>query len=266
MSDPLPRSWALGPAKPFARWSADTEQAFLLALRLTGRVRDAAQAIGRSTSAAYVRRRDAGFAARWDAVVAEQQAAWIAEQGKAARALAEAPLGDHRERYDGWSEARRKLFLRARSETGSVADACARARISTTSAWRLRQKCPRFAAAWEAALETQAVTLEQAAFERAVLGWEEPIVQGGKVIGQRWRFSASLLKSLLDAARAEAHAATMVRGKPANRKILVERAHAAARAAGGGFFANATTEETDAAILKKLDALARARTHRWSDD
>ena len=231
MSTPLP--WARRPAaKPFARWSADTEAAFLLALRLTGRVRAAAAAIGRSTSTAYKRRRrDAGFAGRWDAVVAEQQAEWVAAEGRAARALAEQPLGDHRERRDGWSEARRKLFLRALSETGSTADACARARISTSAAYALRAKCARFAADWEAALDTQAVTIEQAAFERAVLGWEEPIVQGGQVVGRRWRYSESLLRALLAQARAETQIAATARGKPVTREKLVERAHAAARAA-----------------------------------
>ncbi|ATY33895.1 hypothetical protein CVN68_19650 [Sphingomonas psychrotolerans] len=241
----MPPDWALRPAaRPFARWSADTEQAFLLALRLTGRVREAAAAIGRSASVAYKRRRrDAGFAARWDAVVAEQQAAWIAEQGKAVRALAEEPLGDHRLRRDGWNDARRKLFLRALSETGSVRDACARARISSTSAYQLREKCKQFAADWEAALDTQAVTIEQAAYERAVLGWEEPIVHGGQVIGQRWRYSESLLRAL----------------------VLHEQRAAGAgpreRAGAPGFRRRATREETNAVLLKGI-AAAKKRLER----
>lgn len=94
MSEPSSKHWALRhSSKPFARWSADTDQAFLLALRMTGRVRDAAAAIGRSVSCAYKRRRrDPDFAARWDAAVADQHAAWIAEQGKAAKPVAEEPL------------------------------------------------------------------------------------------------------------------------------------------------------------------------------
>lgn len=207
-----PTHWALRPAaQPFARWSADTEAAFLLALRLTGRVRPAAEAIGRSISAAYVRRRrDPDFARRWDAAVAEQQADWIAAQGKAVRALAEEPLGDLRQRRGGWNEARRKLFLRALSETGSTVDACARARISTNSAYRLRDKCARFAADWEAALDTAAVMVEQAAYERGVLGWEEPIVQRGQVVATRWRYSESLLRTLYRESRARAEAAAKV--------------------------------------------------------
>ena len=247
-------SWVRQPAaRPFARWSADTEQAFLLALRLTGRVREAAGAIGRSLSTAYRRRRrDAGFAARWDAVVAEQQAAWIAEQGKAVRALAEAPLGDLRQRRDGWNEARRKLFLRALSETGSVADACARARISSTSAYRLRENCARFASDWEAALDTQAVTIEQVAYERAVLGWEEPIVQGGQVIGQRWRYSESLLRTLV----LREHRGTGAAAPSAAAGAAAERS--AARGRGTVYQKPvATREETNAALAKAIAGAQR---------
>ncbi|TGX52653.1 hypothetical protein E5A73_13470 [Sphingomonas gei] len=255
-----PPGWTRQPAaKPFARWSADTEQAFLFALRLTGRVRDAAAAIGRSTATAYVRRRrDAGFAARWDAVVEEQQTGWIAEQGKAVRALADEPLGDLRLRRDGWSEARRKLFLRALSETGSVRDACARARISSTSAYRLRDQCARFAGDWEKALATQAVTIEQVAYERAVIGWEEPIVQGGQIVGQRWRYSESLLRALvLHEQRAAGPA----------------MAGAAGRRGGRGHGAQyqkplATREETNAALAKALAGaqrrMALAQEAEWA--
>lgn len=70
MTELSPPHWAPRTApKPFARWSVDTEQAFLLALRFTGRVRDAAAAIGRSQSVAYRRRRRCpDFAARWAAI------------------------------------------------------------------------------------------------------------------------------------------------------------------------------------------------------
>lgn len=254
-----PRHWALRPtAKPFTRWTGDTEQAFLLALRLTGNVRKAAETIGRSLAGAYQRRqRDPEFAARWDAAVAELQAEWIAGQGKL-RKLAPDPLAGQIQRRGGWNAARRKLFLRVLSETGSVADAAGRARISTTSAYELRQKSAAFAGDWEAALDTAAVSLEQAAFERAVEGWEEPIVQGGQVVGHRRRYSDLLLRTLL----AQSRAATAVRtGRDArkDREKLVRAAHEAARAAGGGFYTDATAEETNAAILKKIDAIERHR-------
>jgi hypothetical protein len=49
------------------RWNADTRQAFLLALRLTGQIRKAATEIGRSAQAAYAhRQRDPAFRQAWD--------------------------------------------------------------------------------------------------------------------------------------------------------------------------------------------------------
>lgn len=102
-----------------------------------------------------------------------------------------------RVRHDGWTDARRRVFLRALSETGCVADACRWARISTTSAYRKRSGDDAFARSWDRAIAKAMPTIEQAAYERGVLGWEEPIVAGGKVIGTRRRYSDSLLRLLL---------------------------------------------------------------------
>lgn len=110
----------------------------------------------------------------------------------------------YRVRHDGWTPQRRRAFLRALSETGCVRDACARARISNTSAYRMRKRCATFARAWDRALTKVAPTIEQAAFERAVNGWEEPVWHGGKLVGYRRRFSDSLLRLLLTRGMREA--------------------------------------------------------------
>lgn len=58
---------AVLPTQPMCRWNADTRQAFLLALRLTGQIRKAATEIGRSAQAAYAhRQRDPAFRQAWD--------------------------------------------------------------------------------------------------------------------------------------------------------------------------------------------------------
>ncbi|HEY0621497.1 hypothetical protein [Sphingomonas sp.] len=223
--------------KPFSRWTADTQTAFLMALRATGQARKAAEAIGRSLSTAYKRRsRDPGFRARWDAAVAEQQAAWIEAQGAAAEP------GEPHERFDGWSRLRRRAFLRALSETGQVRDACERVGISDTAVYRLRKRSPGFARDMAAALERSAPMLEQVAWERAVEGWEEPVVVRGEVVGTRRRYSESLLRMLLR----EAHAA---------RRIELA-AEAKARPRGPAY---ATPEETDAHLTQLLDRLARKK-------
>ncbi|WP_343520154.1 hypothetical protein [Sphingomonas sp.] len=223
--------------KPFSRWTADTERAFLMALRTTGQARKAAGAIGRSLSSAYKRRRrDGAFRARWDAAVAEQQTAWIEAQGAAIEP------GDPHERFDGWSRLRRRAFLRALSETGQVKDACERVGISTTSVDRLRKRSPGFARDMAAALDRSLPMLEQIAWERAVEGWEEPVVARDGTVTMRRRYSESLLRMLLR----EAHGA---------RRIELA-AEAKARPRGPRY---ATEEETDAHLMKLLDGVERRR-------
>lgn len=106
-------------------------------------------------------------------------------------------MATYRVRHDGWTPQRQRAFLRALSETGSVRDACARAQISTTSAYRMRDRSVAFDRAWRRALAKVAPTIEQAAYERAVLGWEEPVWHGGKIVGHRRRYSDSLLRLLV---------------------------------------------------------------------
>ncbi|MCW4463235.1 hypothetical protein OK349_16095 [Sphingomonas sp. BT-65] len=208
-----------------------------MALRATGQARKAAGAIGRSLSTAYKRRqRNGEFRARWDAAVAAQQAAWIEAQGAAVEP------GDPHERFDGWTRLRRRAFLRALSETGKVKDACERVGISDTSVYRLRKRSPGFARDFAAALARSAPMLEQIAWERAVEGWEEPVVVRGEVVGTRRRYSESLLRMLLR----EAHVA---------RRIELA-AEAKARPRGPRY---ATPEETDAHLMKLLDGVERRR-------
>ncbi len=222
--------------KLYSRWTADTETAFLMALRATGTVRGAAEAIGRPLGTAYRRRqRRPEFRARWEAEVAAREAARIGARG------AEAEPGEARGRFDGWTRLRRRAFLRALSETGRVKDACERVGISDTSVYRLRQRSAVFARDFAAALERSAPMIEQVAWERAVEGWEEPVVVRGEVVGTRRCYSESLLRMLLGEAQ----------------KTRRTEAAGEARAAAARGVRRATPEETDAALKKQLDALER---------
>lgn len=158
----------------------------------------------------------------------------------------------YRVRHDGWTEARQRSFLRALGETGCVRDACARARISSTSAYRMRRREPRFAAAWKRALAKAAPTLEQAAFERAVIGWEEPILHKGEIVAWKRRFSDTLLRLLLIANRA-----TQETDAAQDPEVLRQRAFEAAYAAGGEFTPPPRPGEPSARdrLLAKLDEM-----------
>lgn len=87
-----------------------------------------------------------------------------------------------RYRHDGWTPVRQAAFLTALRETRCVRDAGRDIGCSSTSAYRVRSRIPDFARAWDAALALALPRLERAAFERAVEGWEEPILYQGKVV------------------------------------------------------------------------------------
>ena len=62
----------------------------------------------------------------------------------------------------------RKQFLRALAKTGNVTRSCSIAGISKMHAYRVFHKSPRFAAAWESALESSIDVLEAEARRRAL--------------------------------------------------------------------------------------------------
>ncbi|MDQ0251503.1 hypothetical protein J2W22_003591 [Sphingomonas kyeonggiensis] len=219
-----------------------------------------------SVAGAYgVRKRDAVFARLWEKAVARAGAERVARlSGAAARAgRRDGMFGDYRKRHDGWTEIRTRIFLRALAETGCVRDACARAHISDQSAYRMRRRDAKFAAAWEKALDESVPTLEQAAWERAVEGWDEIVWKDGVEVSRKRRYSDGLLKFLLDRRGA---AGLRVPGRNASRKELVAFAEAAAKAAGGFFGERADPEDTNRAILKKLEMIDRARAMEAAED
>ncbi|MCW3848542.1 hypothetical protein OF829_15005 [Sphingomonas sp. LB-2] len=284
----------LTPRKPWSKWTADTERAFLVALRLTGQVSKAAAAIGRSRSSAQSRRRThPGFAAEWDRAIAEQQAEWIAAAEARLGPGLDAPedgeaggrLTPWRDRTGGWDAAKRGTFLRTLARTKSVSRAAEAAGMSASAAYYLRGQSPRFAAAWEERLRAGAGSVLDAAYARAVEGWEEPIVQGGQVVAVKRRYSDGLLRDLLRAeqgagkARADAAAeadplVAQARAEVAARKgerdpmggpwknAAERHAYEVAKAAGGAFVQKATTEDLTDAILKNLDILGQRHRKR----
>lgn len=243
-----------GPRKPWGKWTADTERAFLLALRLTGQARKAAAEIGRSRNAAFSRRRtNAEFARAWDAVVAEQQAEWIAAtQARLGEGLdSEADGGGGgrltpwRDKAGGWDARKRGLFLRSLARTKTVAAACRAAGMSSSAAYYLRSQSSRFARAWEKALRDEAPpSVLEVAFERAVNGWVEPVFAGGKIVGERRRYSDGLLRDLL---RLEAKAAEAAAAAAAEKFEEERRA--------GKWVRMRPIEEVRASILRKVEAI-----------
>ncbi|WP_375391467.1 hypothetical protein [uncultured Sphingomonas sp.] len=217
--------------------AADTERAFLLALRLTGEVQRAAAAIGRSPSVCYQRRdRRPDFAAAWAGTVADTERERVEAAQAATGATGEPPAPAMlRTRRDGWTQQRQRAFCQALADTGTVAAAAARVGLSRESALRLRRRSPAFRAACQQALVEGGPSLHEAVRARAIEGWDEPVFNGGVVVGHRRRFSDALVRL------AREH----------------ERATAAATWGRGARPAAATPEQTDASILRTLASMAR---------
>ena len=96
-----------------------------------------------------------------------------------------------------WTDA----FLAALSECGILSQASELAGIDRVSVWRRRQDDAEFAAACDRAIEMAADKLEAEARRRAIDGWEEPVYQGGQLIGSKTVYSDSLLALLLKGRR-----------------------------------------------------------------
>lgn len=78
--------------------------------------------------------------------------------------------------YD-WTES----FLEALRHMPVVRAGCEAAGINRSTAYRLRETDPEFAQAWDDAMEAGIDRAENAALQRAVDGWEEPVIDKGRL-------------------------------------------------------------------------------------
>jgi hypothetical protein len=105
-------------------------------------------------------------------------------------------------RHDGWSPDKQRAFVEALADSGSVATAAQRVGMSESSAYRLRRSpdAEAFDRAWGAAIDAASKKLLDAAFERALVGSEEPVFdREGNRVGRRLRHSDRLLMFLIRA-------------------------------------------------------------------
>jgi hypothetical protein len=105
-------------------------------------------------------------------------------------------------RKDGWSPDKQRAFIEALADSGSVATAAQRVDMSESSAYRLRRAAgaEAFDRVWSAAIDAASKKLLDTAFERALVGSEEPVFdREGHRIGRRLRQSDRLLMFLIRA-------------------------------------------------------------------
>ena len=99
-----------------------------------------------------------------------------------------------------------KAFLAALAVEGVLSRASEIAGIDRSGVYRRRQADPEFDQACKDAMEAAADALEAEARRRALQGVEEPVYQGGQLIGTKTVYSDSLLALLLKGRRKEVFA------------------------------------------------------------
>lgn len=120
-----------------------------------------------------------------------------------------------------WTDA----FLAALAECGILSQAAEAAGVDRATVWRRRQDDEAFAKACDEAIDMAADKLEGEARRRALEGVEEPVYQGGQLIGTKTVYSDSLLALLLKGRRkrvfAERVETTGADGGPVKTQVLV---------------------------------------------
>lgn len=92
-------------------------------------------------------------------------------------------------------------WLRAFSKTGIIQSACDEVGVDRTTVLRWKNDDEAFAREWGKAYDAAIDGLEREAMRRAFEGWEEPVYQGGAMVGTIRKFSDTLLIFLMKGAR-----------------------------------------------------------------
>jgi hypothetical protein len=92
-----------------------------------------------------------------------------------------------------------RAFLAAIREMPHVRGAARAAGVSPFVHYRRLKSDPRYKDAFERAWECGCQALEDKATERAIEGWDEPVYQGGGLVGTKRKFSDRCLLARLEA-------------------------------------------------------------------
>jgi hypothetical protein len=158
----------------------------------------------------------------------------------------------------------REQFLAALRKMPVVQHACDTVGILRCTAYRARQADKDFAEAWEEAMESGIDLAEQAAIQRGVLGFEEPVIYQGVLSTTVLRDAAGepVLDAMGEMVRvpltvrkySDAMLALVLKGR--RKKVYADRTELTG--ADGGALAM-TDETARAARLSQLLALAQSR-------
>lgn len=124
-----------------------------------------------------------------------------------------------RPRNDGWTPEKQRRFIETLADTGLVNVAAHAVGMSRASAYQLR-RAPHgaaFARAWDAARQQAAGLIEDIAFERAIEGTEQEVLdRDGNVVATRLVHDNRLLKYLLSHLKPERYGRDRTAAPPAS--------------------------------------------------
>jgi hypothetical protein len=122
-------------------------------------------------------------------------------------------------RNDGWTPEKQRRFIETLADTGLVNVAAQAVGLSRASAYQLR-RAPHgaaFARAWDAARQQAAGLIEDIAFERAIEGTEQEVLdRDGNVVATRLVHDNRLLKYLLSHLKPERYGRDRAPAAPAS--------------------------------------------------
>lgn len=104
-----------------------------------------------------------------------------------------------RRRHDAFTPARKKAFLKILGKTGCILDACRAVGVSNRTVYTHQEKDHEFFRHCRLAIEMAGTEIELMAWERGVVGVEEEVICGGKMV-TRIKRSDSVLRLLLQGA------------------------------------------------------------------
>lgn len=167
---------------------------------------------------------------------------------------ADPPDPDQR-RKDAFTGRRKRKFLKALTKTGCALDACRIVGISNRTAYNHYDSDPEFARLWRLALEMAGTDIELLAWERAVNGVEEEVIQYGKVVGTRLRRSDAMLRLLLQGSNRKKYGPRP--GFSRKRLLKHERKRMEREMYAQMAAEQPSIEEVRDTILRRLDAIQR---------
>lgn len=100
---------------------------------------------------------------------------------------------------------KQNAFLKAFVEVGVITAAAEAAGIERTTHYQWLREDPDYPAKFQTAVESANDSLEQEAIKRGKEGWDEPVYQGGKLVGHIRKRSDTLLIFMLKGNKPEKH-------------------------------------------------------------